>query len=126
MIGKEEKIGLKTLKVFKKVTKSLQEIEDLYQRISLLQTFNEIIFVATANKKTCILNTALLDSFIETLESIKGCLQYGSLSDAYALIRKFRDQSLMFLYFLAIVKRNARPDENYDEHFEYLFDWYNR
>ena len=115
---------IKDLNSFKKVTKSLQEIEDLYQRISLLQTFNGTILIATANKKTCILDTALLDSSIETLESIKACLQYGSLSDAYTLIRKFRDQSLMFLYFLTIVKRNAYPDESYDKHFEYLFDWY--
>lgn len=116
---------IKDLNSFKKVTKSLQEIEDLYQRISLLQTFNGTILIATANNKKCILDTALLDSSIETLESIKACLGYGSLSDAYTLLRKFRDQSIMFLYFLAIVKRNAYPNENYDKHFEYLFDWYN-
>lgn len=115
---------IKDLISYKKVIKSLQEIEDLYQRISLLQTLNGKILIASANGKTCILDTALLDSSIETLESIKGCLQYGSLSDANALVRKFRDQSLMYLYFLAVVKKNSYPDENFDKHFEYLFDWY--
>lgn len=122
------RLRIKELPTFQDSITSLQEIKDMYQRLFLLITFNGRLFMATAKGRSCFLGTELLDSSIMTFESIQFCLKNGSLSDAYTLLRKLRDQSFMFLYFLAITQQYNyslnQEEKKIDQHIKNLFDWY--
>lgn len=50
-----------------------------------------------------ILNTELIDSAVRTLNSIKLCCSIGSFSDANTLIRKYRDDLLLYVYSLDVI-----------------------
>lgn len=56
-----------------------------------------------SNNKVYFLNTLLIDSSVKTLINIEFCCSNGSFSDANALVRKFRDDLMLFLYIMDIV-----------------------
>lgn len=51
---------------------------------------------------TFIIGSQLIDSSYRTLNSVKSCCQYGSFSDANILVRKYRDDLLLYLYILVL------------------------
>ncbi|MBZ4189323.1 DUF5677 domain-containing protein [Niabella beijingensis] len=48
-------------------------------------------------------NTCLLDNAVQTLQSIKLCCSIGSFADANTLIRKLRDDLVMFVYIRRVI-----------------------
>lgn len=57
-------------------------------------------------------NTELLDSAARTLESIKLTCSIGAFSDANSLIRKLRDDLLLYIYILDVVKKRKTLNDH--------------
>jgi hypothetical protein len=66
--------------------------------------------------------TFLLDSAARTLESIKLICQIGAFSDANTLVRKLRDDLLLFVYMSEVAKNNATLNRNDSENLEISTD----
>lgn len=113
-----------SIQTYQNVIKDLESIIEIYESISDLNTFTGRLFMVMTPKRSCILGTELIDSTVMTLKNIKSCLANGSLSDAYTLLRKVRDESLLFLYFLTIVKNHYSKRVKINSQIKDLFDWY--
>lgn len=95
-------------------------LEDFDQNIDFLNSFSELLFYNrriisffSESHKMHVVNTTLIDSSIQTLHSIKLCCSIGSFSDANTLIRKFRDDLLLYTYILDVIrKRKIFLDED--------------
>ena len=87
-------------------------LEEFDQNIKFLNDFSELIFyngriisVFSESQKMYIVNTALIDNSIKTLQSIKLCCSIGSFTDANTLIRKLRDDLILYVYILDVVNK---------------------
>ncbi|WP_018629630.1 DUF5677 domain-containing protein [Niabella aurantiaca] len=83
---------------FDKSTSFLNSLSNLINyngRIISLFTDSEIHFF----------NIDLLDNAVQTLRSIKLCCSIGSFADANMLIRRLRDDLVMFVYVLSVINR---------------------
>lgn len=110
---------------YQSVIQDVESVIEVYQSISDLITFTGRLYMVMTPKMSCILGTELLDSTVMTLKNIQSCMTNGNLSDAYALLRKVRDESLLFLYFLTIVKDSYLKRDEINKQRKDLFDWYN-
>ncbi len=89
---------------FKKFEISLNELIDFIWSLSNLISWNGHIILSVIKGKKFMLQTELIDSVVKTLCSIRMCCQYGNISDANTLIRKYRDDMFLFLYFIEVSK----------------------
>jgi hypothetical protein len=96
--------------------------EEFESGILFLDNFSSLIFsnrriISFFSKgKSHIINTTLLDNSIQTLKSIKLCCSIGSFADANTLIRKLRDDLLLYVYILDVAnKRNPFLKEDLNE-----------
>lgn len=62
-----------------------------------------IIFLS--ENKIHFLNQNLIDNSIQTLKSIKLCCSIGSFTDANTLIRKYRDDLILYVFILDVIKK---------------------
>ena len=73
--------------------------------------------------------SAILYSSSQTLESIKLCCNRGNFSDAYLLLRKYRDDLFYYLYAIAVsddLNRSAgQPNKMVSDASKNIVDWYN-
>ncbi|QSX06648.1 hypothetical protein JYG23_04115 [Sedimentibacter sp. zth1] len=97
-------------------------LKKLYSNLSTLISVNGRIFFIMYNNKPVLMNTELLNSIVVTLESIQLCIGHGNLSDAYTLLRKYRDDSFLFLYFLEIINNFDITSPNTKEQ-EHFYNW---
>lgn len=72
----------------------------------------QTIICMTSNK-THLFQTHLIDSSVKTLNNIKYCCLSGSFADANALVRKFRDDLMLFLYILEVLNNREDISEKY-------------
>lgn len=85
--------------------------EDFDQNIEFLEDFYGLITVSgriisfVTPEKIHFVNPVLLNSSINTLKSIKLCCSIGSFSDANTLIRKLRDDLLLYAYILSVLNK---------------------
>lgn len=70
-----------------------------------LISYNGRIIALITNKGCYQLDTSLLNCAIQTLKNIKACCSIGGFSDANTLIRKFRDDLLLYIFILDIINR---------------------
>jgi len=92
---------------------------ELEKNIFFLESFASHILYSgkvitfISDKKVNILNPILLQSCCKTLKNINYCCSTGSFSDANTLIRKFRDDLLLYAFILdSSTKRNVfKSDE---------------
>lgn len=87
---------------------SVNFLQDLSDLISYNGTFIPFI----VNKKVHILETGLLDNSVQTLKSIKLCCSIGGFSDANTLIRKLRDDLILYTFFLDIINNRKTFKED--------------
>lgn len=87
-------------------------LKEFDQNIKFLNDFSELIFYNgriisffSESQKMHIVNTALIDNSIKTLQSIKLCCSIGSFTDANTLIRKLRDDLILYVYILDVVNK---------------------
>lgn len=95
---------------------------ELEKNIFFLESFaNHILFsgkVITfiSDKNVNILTPILLQSCCKTLKNINYCCSTGSFSDANTLIRKFRDDLLLYAFILdSSTKRNVFKSDELDK-----------
>lgn len=88
---------------FKNFSKEIDYLAEFFKRFSELIFYNGRIISFFTDSSIHYLNTSLLDSSSQTLRSIKLCCSIGSFSDANTLIRKFRDDLILYVYILSII-----------------------
>jgi len=86
---------------FKTFEKEIDYLIDFFKDFSELNLGRIIPFISDNNY--FILDTTLIDSSSQTLQSIKFCCSIGSFSDANTLIRKLRDDLIQYIYILYII-----------------------
>ncbi len=87
---------------FKRFEVSLNKLIDFIWSLSDLISWNGHVIATHFEGKKFILQTELIDSAVKTLCSIRMCCQYGNIGDANTLIRKYRDDLFLFLYFIEV------------------------
>jgi len=95
---------------------------ELEKNIFFLESFASHILYSgkvitfISDKKVNILNPILLQSCCKTLKNINYCCSTGSFSDANTLIRKFRDDLLLYAFILdSSTKRNVFKSDELDK-----------
>src|SRR5699024_6771049 len=76
---------------------------DFFQNLSELISYNGRIISFIASSNIRYFDTSLLDNSVQTLKSIKLCCSIGSFSDANTLIRRLRDDLILYVYILDII-----------------------
>lgn len=110
-LNKRKTIG--ETKTFKAFTKEYDGNIDFLESFSTLIFLNGRIISFFSEKNIHLVNTALLDNSIQTLKSIKLCCSIGSFADANTLIRKLRDDLILYVYILDVAnKRKPFIDED--------------
>jgi hypothetical protein len=97
--------------------------EEFDQNINFLNSFCELLFyngrrisIFADDQKIYTINTTLIDSSIQTLKSIKLCCSIGSFTDANTLIRKLRDDLILYVFILDVVtKRKTFIEEDIND-----------
>ncbi len=93
---------------FKTFAKEIDYLIEFFKRFSELIFYNGRIISFFTDKQIFYLGTSLIESSSQTLRSIKQCCAIGSLSDANTLIRKLRDDLILYVYILTIIN-NREP-----------------
>lgn len=99
---------------YKKVEKT-EEFEyfkkEFNHTVDFLESFSNLIwsngriisFITDQNFH--FLNTNLLDNSVQTLRSIELCCSIGSFTDANTLVRKLRDDLLLYIFILTVINQ---------------------
>lgn len=90
---------------FKKFDLEFQQNSGFLDNLSKLIAISGRIIMFISNKGFYTINTALLENSIRTLESIKMCSSLGNFADANTLIRKLRDDLLLYVYIISITNK---------------------
>ncbi|OGO79416.1 MAG: hypothetical protein A2Y23_06175 [Clostridiales bacterium GWB2_37_7] len=102
---------------------SLNELIGFIWSLSDLISWNGHVIASFIGGKKFILQTELIDSAVKTLCSIRMCCQYGNISDANTLIRKYRDDMFLLLYFIEVSNNYSILNEKTTEHEENAVKW---
>jgi len=97
---------------FKKFELEFDSNIEFLQDFSNLISFSGRIISFITKEKVHIVHSVLIDSSVQTLKSIKFCCSNGSFSDANTLIRKLRDDLLLYAYILSITNQRKPFTEN--------------
>lgn len=106
---------------FKEIIESLDNhLMFVWQLSDLIWSNGNVNFFNHGNRYFR-MRTELIDSTESTLKSIRILIDYGNFSDANVLIRKFRDDLFLYLYFLEVSNRyNHKAISKHDNN---CFDW---
>jgi hypothetical protein len=85
---------------------------DFLKDLSNLFSYNGITISCIIDNKIHFLDTGLIESSVQTLKSIKSCCSIGSFSDANTLIRKLRDDLLLYIFILDTIKNRKTFNED--------------
>ncbi len=92
------------------------KLMEFFDSLSTLISISGHVTTCMSDTKIHFLQTDLIDSTVKTLNNIDHCCMFGSFSDANALIRKFRDDLVLFLYIIDVLNnRNCLSDEQIKE-----------
>lgn len=81
---------------------SIIQLTTFLDNLSFLIFSNGNIISISTGVNKAIIGTDLISSSIYTLNSIKAVSKYGSIADSYTLLRKYRDDLFLYLYFLEV------------------------
>lgn len=84
-------------------SEDIDYLTEFLSNLSELIWTNGHIITFFSGKESYNLNTALIESSVQSLKSIKLCCSIGSFSDANSLIRKLRDDLIQYIYILNII-----------------------
>lgn len=90
---------------FKKFELELDDNIEFLRNFADLINFSGRIISFISAEKFHIVNARLLDNSVQTLRSIKLCSSIGCFADANTLIRKLRDDLLLYVYIMATVNQ---------------------
>ncbi|KHF32267.1 hypothetical protein CM49_05541 [Paenibacillus sp. P1XP2] len=122
-----------TQKCFQDITSTFDSFIDFFDNLEMLISGRNINpFIGRG--KVYLLDTQLLRSAMFTLNSIKLCIEYGSISDCNTLMRKLRDDLFFYLYLLevdnnqVVLFSECESFERVQEHnkqLNYVINWFN-
>jgi hypothetical protein len=113
MTFSSDKRQIADIEVYADFSKEFDYYIEFFQNLSELITYNGRIISFLTHEQIHHLDTSLIDSSLQTLRSIKLCCSIGSFADANALIRKLRDDLLLYIYILAVINhRNPFIEED--------------
>ncbi|MCA0347865.1 MAG: hypothetical protein LCH35_01245 [Bacteroidetes bacterium] len=111
---------------FKKFNIEFQQNSGFLDNLSKLIAISGRIIMFISNKGFYTINTALLENSIHTLESIKMCSSLGNFADANTLIRKLRDDLLLYVFIISNTnKRRFTSNSNLTEDEKAVEAWLN-
>lgn len=84
---------------------------EFFAQLSELIFCNGTIISYITDKNIYHLDTSLLDTSVQTLKSIKLCCSIGSFADANTLIRKLRDDLLLYIFIIDIINNRKVINE---------------
>ena len=96
------------INLYDKFTKEFDLNIDFLKDLSDLICDNGFIIPFITPKAIHTINTCLIDSSAQTLNNIKYCCSNRNFSDANTLIRKLRDDLLLYIFILDVIK-NRNP-----------------
>lgn len=121
----------------RKIVENSGEFQEVFDTVDdLIDFYDNVINFFPVNSATIIakegsfnLSTHLISSVKFTLNSIKKCLEYRAMTDAFTLLRKKRDDLFLYLYILEVANNNPAgmedlPDKQ-NKHIKDVFDWKN-
>lgn len=111
---------------FKKFNIEFQQNSGFLDNLSKLIAISGRIIMFISNKGFYTINTALLENSIHTLESIKMCSSLGNFADANTLIRKLRDDLLLYVFIISNTnKKRFTSNSNLTEDEKAVEAWLN-
>lgn len=102
-LNKEVQVG--ETEQYKIFTKEFDENIDFLDSLSNLIKYNSRLISFRTSKSSHFIDTSLLDNSVQTLRSIKLCSSIGSFSDSNTLIRRLRDDLLLYVFILDITNQ---------------------
>jgi len=90
---------------FKKFEKEYDSNADFLENFSNLLSFSGRIISLITDKELLNISGHVIENSVQTLRSIKLCCSIGSFADANTLIRRLRDDLLLYVYTLAVVNQ---------------------
>lgn len=103
---------------FSKFQETYQENMDFLDRFIDLRMFSgRIISFITQDKKVLTFHSHILDNSYTTLVNIRSCCANGGFSDANSLVRRLRDDLLLYVYILAVINQRKPFEEKSLENF---------
>lgn len=108
---------------YKEFERLFNVLIDFMWSLSYLISWNGHVITMVTEGKKFILQTELIDSAVRTLYSIKICSQNGNISDVNTLIRKYRDDIFLFLYFIEASNNYSMLDEKTTTHEKNAAKW---
>lgn len=78
---------------------------DFLDSLSTLINYNGRLISFKTNRSSHFIDTSLLDNSLQTLRSIKLCCSIGSFSDAHTLIRRLRDDLILYIFILDVTNQ---------------------
>ncbi|MFB7160390.1 hypothetical protein, partial [Lysinibacillus sp. NPDC056232] len=113
--------GIQSNPAFKETIESLDKhLMFVWQLSDLIWSNGNVNFFNHGNRHF-IMRTELIDSTESTLKSIRTLIDSGNFSDVNVLVRKFRDDLFLYLYFLEVGNRyNHKKISKHDNN---CFDW---
>lgn len=110
---------VKDTEAFSKFHEAYQENMDFLDRFIDLRMFSgRIISFITKQKKVLTFHSQLLENSFVTLENIKSCCGNGGFADANSLVRRLRDDLLLYVYILAVINQRKPFTEESLENFK--------
>lgn len=98
--------------------KKLCKLMDFLDSLSTLMYESGQTITCITHNKTHFFQPLLINSSVKTLKSIKYCCMFESFGDANLLVRKFRDDLMLYLYILEVL--NNRKLLSIDQEEEFL------
>lgn len=113
--------GIQSNPAFKEIIESLdKQLMFVWQLSDLIWSNGNVNFFNHGNRRF-MMRTELIDSTESTLKSICILINLGNFSDVNVLVRKFRDDLFLYLYFLEVGNRyNYKSISKHDKN---CFDW---
>jgi len=102
-LNSEREINVSDTDEYKQFSIELDYYIDFFQSLSELFFYNGRLVSFMVGNRSYILDTSLIDSSAQTLKSIKLCCSIGSFSDANTLVRKLRDDLVLYVFILNII-----------------------
>jgi hypothetical protein len=109
---------------FKTFSKEIDYLINFFRSFSELMFYNGRIITFISSNNYFTLNSTLVDSSIQTFQSIKLCCSIGSFSDANTLIRKLRDDLIQYVYILNIINLQMPFNNNLTDDEKAVSAWF--
>ena len=89
------------------IKSDIEYFSEFVWQLSDLISWNGHIITFPIHDKLFLMQNEILDSVVNTINSIKYLLKFGHLSDVNVLIRKIRDDLFLFLYLIEVCNRST-------------------